>query len=283
MNALSWLIYLGIIRIAVSNSSTRSTLLSDARGDFSDLIIETDDIDEIEHYLNPSKVCEVKPMGPSFPGGEVLIIFDYDNVLVEAKGTEFGFDFWFQAMTKQLLNHGFSRELTLKTLLPIYEEIQETSAQVKLVDSRMPQLIENFKQKSYPLLVLTIRPPKLIKTIFKQMNSVGINISEGNHFLRSVNPHVINYALEGSGATYQDGVLFCGRYNKGDVLQIFLRAIPHPPFRRIVFIDDKLSNLVAVERITQHNRIDFVGLRYNVTDPRGWHYHLDEQSKKLLS
>jgi hypothetical protein len=78
-----------------------------------------------------------------------------------------------------------------------------------------------------------------------------------------------NYLWNGSYCcAFVDGMLFADWLDKGVVLKVFLSKIPQYKFRKIIFIDDRLKNLKAVEKICTEMGIQFVGVEYIYTKTR---------------
>jgi FMN phosphatase YigB (HAD superfamily) len=222
-------------------------------------VIESNSIEDVKKFIEP----------------ETLVIFDYDNVLVEGK-LDYGFDAWFCAMTSELENNGMEKSVVVKKLLPIYEEIQQT-AEVQPVEKCTKDLIEALKSAGHNVMVLTVRSLCLVDCVFRQLKSIDINIEQG-----AISENGINAALAKIGATYVNGILFCDGYYKGLALKAFLEGRPDLKVKKIVFIDDKLKNIESVKAAAQELGINFVGMRYGYTDARAKAYVLDEESKALV-
>lgn len=203
---------------------------------------------------------------------DTLFIFDFDNVLIEGK-KDFGFDAWFCAMVGELEAGGIERSDAVNKLLPIYQKIQRT-AEVSPVDVRTKAMIEDLKSQGYNVMILTVRSFCLVNSVFRQLKSVEIDIENG-----CIPEDGINKALTKVDANYSNGVLLCNGYHKGNALKAFLDGKPDLKVKKIVFVDDKLKNIEAVKATSQEMGINFVGIRYGLTDARTKAYLLDEKSK----
>ena len=60
---------------------------------------------------------------------------------------------------------------------------------------------------------------------------------------------------------FKKGIVFCCSVDKGKVLNEFLRRL-NLKFKKIIFVDDQIKNLVAMERIAIENRISYLGIEY---------------------
>ena len=222
-------------------------------------VIESNTIQDVKNFIEP----------------DTLFIFDFDNVIVEGKD-DYGFDAWFCSMVGELENGGMKREFAVQSLLPIYEKIQRT-AEVLPVDKSTKELIDGLKADGHKVMILTVRSLCLVNSIFRQLKSVKIDIEEG-----SIPEDGINLDLAKVGATYCKGVLLCNGYYKGQALKAFLAGKPKLKVKNIVFVDDKLKNIDSVKATTQEMGINFVGIRYGLTDTRTKAYVLDKNSKSLV-
>jgi phosphoglycolate phosphatase-like HAD superfamily hydrolase len=222
-------------------------------------IIESSSIQDVKKFIEPG----------------TLFVFDYDQVLVQGK-IDYGFDAWFCAAFAELEKRGLSREEAKRKLLPIYWQIQLTS-EVKLVEEGAKTLIDDLKRSGHNVMILTVRSRCLADSVFRQLQSIGIDVKRDAIFEDG-----INSALDKVGAKYVDGILFCDGYYKGDALKTFLQGKPDLKVKNIVFIDDKLKNVESVKAAAQEMGINFVGIRYGRTDERVKAYKLDERSLMLV-
>ena len=70
-----------------------------------------------------------------------------------------------------------------------------------------------------------------------------------------------------SPAIYINGIIFAGAQNKGEVLNHWLEHLQFRP-KKIIFVDDKLKNVRAVQQVMEANSHPFVGIRYGLLDQR---------------
>jgi histidine triad (HIT) family protein len=86
-------------------------------------------------------------------------------------------------------------------------------------------------------IALTARhmPANLAEGGHADLNALGLNASYA--WVANFNP----------GATYRNGVLYANYTNKGTLLRQFLNAArPHYPFKKVLFIDDRMDNVTNV-------------------------------------
>jgi hypothetical protein len=69
----------------------------------------------------------------------------------------------------------------------------------------------------------------------------------------------------GKPALYIQGILFCAGQDKGEVLIDWLKQMNFHP-KKIIFIDDKIKNVMQVQKAVIKNKYPFIGLRYGYLD-----------------
>jgi hypothetical protein len=62
--------------------------------------------------------------------------------------------------------------------------------------------------------------------------------------------------------SFAEGMLLAAGADKGEVLKAFLSRVPQYKFGKIIFIDDRLKNLVSVEKICPEINAGFIGIEY---------------------
>jgi ribulose-5-phosphate 4-epimerase/fuculose-1-phosphate aldolase len=95
----------------------------------------------------------------------------------------------------------------------------------------------------------------------RQLSSVGIDLSNVRY---AEDPSTLSLPYP---AVYAHGVIYCGENPKDAVLIAFFEKSCFTP-HRVVFIDDRLEQLQAVERALEERKIAFVGLRFSGADAR---------------
>jgi len=188
-----------------------------------------------------------------------LVLFDVDEVLIrpaDALLTPSGGTFagW---------------EKVPKEQFDDFLSIMIGATQYTLVDPDAPQVVADLKKRGVPTLGFTACRTGAFATIpsmenwrFKQLNQLGIDFSPS--FTKECSfPELVGENV--NPPLCKKGILFCGDFyipkksSKGLLLDAFLdRFKLHPS--KVVFFDDDLKNLVAVEEILQKREIPYQGL-----------------------
>lgn len=224
-------------------------------------IIESDDIHEVVRHVYNTHDHQ-----------NVLVIFDYDNTLVEAKDG-FGGDEWFCAMLDQCMNNGMSFKQSLDYVLPLYSTIQQ-SIWMEPVQKSAPQLVAFLQSIGIATMVLSSRSHPIIERTIEQLERAGMNFV---HTAPSKETLTIDM---GDRAFYRNGVLFSERIDKGKLLITFFEMINYKP-EKVIFINDKMKHLKKVEAALQEANIPFVGIRYSRLDEKNASYDLKQHEDRL--
>lgn len=221
-------------------------------------IVESLCINDVRKYIEPG----------------TLVVFDYDNVLIEGK-QDYGFGDWFYTVWMALQKGGLSKDDALNALVPIYVQIQST-AEVQLVEESSRQLLYDVKNAGCPVLILTTRGTEMVDICVRQLQSVGIDIEQF-----ALPDNGLNELL-GSVSIYCKGILFGSRGIKGRALKLFLQSHEELCLKKVIFINDKKRYLEEARDAVIDVGIQFVGIRYGSTDTRSRAYVLDDESALLV-
>ena len=110
-------------------------------------------------------------------------------------------------------------------------------------------------------MALTARSMPLVERTIQELTRLTIDFS-----VNSLHEYPMKLSVTHVGK-YDHGIIFCSNNNKASILFQFLSTIDYHP-KQIIFIDDKLSHLVHVEKEVEARGITFVGLRYTGSDTR---------------
>lgn len=190
-----------------------------------------------------------------------LVIFDIDDVVIQPV------DQIFHPHNKQQLAKYYS-EIKGKVTPEQMDVILSTvniEQKVKLVDPKIKELFAALRKRSIPTVALTHcgtgrfgKIKDVANWRINQLVKVGVNF-------RNLNPYKnqIYNNLNGKHGTamFKSGILFTGYIEKGDVLAEFLQSNKITP-RKIIFIDDRRSNLENVATALQARNINFTGYEY---------------------
>jgi len=204
-------------------------------------IIESDHLDEIKRHLDS---CS-------------LVLFDIDNTLV-APHYSIGTDQCFTHLCQQKQKEGWTITKAIDSILPLYYQIHD-HIPLYVAESSIPYLLHYLTAQSIPTIMLTARSVCLKDQTIKQLKDAGISLP----FTELVDEE-IQVVLD-VPALYTYGIIFCGNNDKGDVLFYMLDKAGYKP-NKIIFIDDKYSNLASVECVCIKRKIQFIGIRYSQLD-----------------
>lgn len=205
-------------------------------------IIEVTHFDEIKEHLT----------------SDTLIILDIDNTLITPI-QEVGTDQWFCHRRDWYEIQGRTSSEALELALAEWEAIQNIT-QVKAVEAQTPEIVQNL-QKHFPVMGLSTRGLALATRTVYQLKDIGMDLSisaPSKEDVPLLNPQAI---------LFRKGILFTSGTHKGKaLLKLFEKLNFHP--KRVVFINDKATNLREVEVACEERKIPFTGLRYGFLDDK---------------
>ncbi|MCK4265107.1 DUF2608 domain-containing protein [Candidatus Babeliales bacterium] len=180
---------------------------------------------------------------------ETILFVDLDETIITVanKYQQLGGDAWFSGM--------LSAGNPVEKVLPLYFWLQNYHIQMRLVDTRSPEVIKFFMDRGVRIYGLTSRSTTIAEKTVKTLNRFGVKFSPLNMYLGDLPHPCLGYS----------GVLFCDRNNKGDVVKNLLKTSGLHP-KKVVFIDDKEKYLQQVLEGLEGTAIDFRGIRYSATD-----------------
>jgi hypothetical protein len=188
---------------------------------------------------------------------KTLVVFDLDNTLVYAN-QDLGSDAWFFDVLNEKIASGLSREEALAIVLPMYYEVSNHIT-LSSVEPDSPAVLSTLQNNGIPTVALTTRSLPLVERTKIQVQDAGFNFAACKLFAKDLTLELVKPAL------LTHGIIFCNDNNKGQTLLKMLEACNFKP-ETIVFIDDKLSHLVDVEKECLLNKIQFIGIRYGKLD-----------------
>lgn len=188
-----------------------------------------------------------------------LVVFDIDNTLAAPKG-DLGTDQYSYYLIEQRLKEGLSFEQALASELPKIFEIDE-HLNIFPLEKETLHVLDYLRSHNIPVIALTARSVQIAKRTITQLADAGIVLQAPTSFNRE-----FSFALE-VPALYKDNIVFCARNDKGKVLMHLLKQFNYAP-ECIVYVDDKLSHVLSLEKECLANHIRFVGIRYGFCDER---------------
>lgn len=209
----------------------------------SGIVIETAHFNEITKHIH----------------SDTLIILDIDDTLLIPTQT-LGTDVWFRYRMTQHEGLGLTHTQAVEKALAEWEAIRHLT-QVKMVEEGSEKMIEELQTQKFVVMGLTTQGLALATRTIQQLQSLNIDLS------KTAPSKEDDYFLNDLGVLYRQGILFTSGTHKGNALLKLLDRIGYHP-KHIVFINDKASHLIEVERALELRGIDFIGLRYSYSDER---------------
>lgn len=201
-----------------------------------------------------------------------LVLFDVDYTLLTPK------DASLKPCGKEL------RRQYLHVLDPIRREwLQSVTAlegEEELMDSKFPSLIQQMQKENIPVIGFTaLETGKYGKIInledwrLNQLKKFNIDFTSTFHDKKNM---ILTEARSYNGhyPLFKNGVLFTNRLPKGEVFIAFLGKIGWKP-NKILFIDDSIDQLHAVESAANVLGIAFIGFHYIAAETNS--YDFDQQ------
>jgi hypothetical protein len=221
-------------------------------------IIESNDISIVKEHIEPG----------------TLVLFDIDFTLLKARSSN-ALDVCFSEMVKYAQALGATERDAVNTVLPFYyEALRQGGADI--IDPASALLIRELQSQKIYTMALTARSLPLVDCTVTQLAQAGIDFS-----LYSVSHDDWVFSLAES-AYFHKGILFCGNNDKSEALDALFGVTRIEP-KKIVYVDDKMKYLVALERLAKKKGIPFIGIRYSFLDNDVKSFVLDDENKKKLT
>jgi FMN phosphatase YigB (HAD superfamily) len=220
---------------------------------------------------------------------DALIVFDIDNTIMTPP-YELGTDQWFEFRIQNFKDQGEEPGDAFKKTLKEWIALRNFT-DMALVEEDIATIIQHLQDEGFGVMGLTTQGLHLSSRTLYQLNDLAVDFTKTS---LSDEYFVFKYK---NPVLYRDGILFGNGSHKGKVLFSFLEALSHNP-STVVFVDDKASNLIALEASCNEHGIPFVGLRYGYLDEKvknfnaevaleqlrvfGGHIISDEEAKESL-
>lgn len=192
-----------------------------------------------------------------------LVVFDIDNTIasLNTPGPEMiGSDQWFSYQIEREIRSGKEFKEALQQVLPIYHEAQYQYP-LQLVQAEVHAILALLKLKKVQSIVVTARGNELMGRTQQQLHELGIDFSTTTLPATAVLDANKNIVLS-------HGIIFASGANKGEALQLLIQQCSlQSSYKKIVVIDDKLSNLKAIMKAFADDAgITIIGIRYGFVD-----------------
>ena len=235
-------------------------------------------------------IFESDQMQDVFPHveSETWVLIDVDNTLIESS-VHLGSAQWRTYIRNKALKLGNDAAKSDLILDKFWIFVQHF-VPVRLVDPAAQTVIEKLQDSKTVVVALTAREPLEMEHTRKQLDSAGIALSNGS-FPEHLSLPASHYSI------YDDGVIYCGDSTKSEALIAFFQEVGYVP-KKVIFVDDKLSQLQELEKTLEQMGIQFVGIRFSAADVRVKAFDpdiadlqfsqlpkiiSDEEAKKMLS
>jgi len=203
-------------------------------------IVKTDSLEVVLQYINPHK--------------NTFVAFDLDNTLVEPdNATGWSSDQWIYAHVNHLINQGIVPDQAWKIVFPFYYETQFINGyKLRTVEECTVSLIKKTQEVADKVIGLTSRSRQIADITIRLLEDIGIVFS-----FQAAD----KFEFDHTRAVYSHGVYFCGWQSKGEALLALFEHLHYWP-EVVVFVDDKMSHVVAVESVLQDKGIKVYGIHY---------------------
>jgi hypothetical protein len=191
---------------------------------------------------------------------ETLLILDIDDTLL-VPIQMLGCDEWFVRRWQGYQQSGMDSKVALEKALAEWEAIRHLT-KMELVEEGTAELVRELQEQGLRVMGLTTQGLALATRTRLQLREKGIDLAQTAPGGRDV------FFLNGDhGVLFRQGILFTSGTHKGEALFHLCREMGYEP-KRIVFVNDKASHLLEMEKSAESRGIDFLGLRYGFSDVR---------------
>lgn len=198
---------------------------------------------------------------------DTLVIFDVDHVLIKPTH-DYDFRHQYRAQLLQQIKSRYS-----KKHFRFLESIIIFNKKYHLVDLNILNILNYLQDYQIPTIALTALSTGKFGTITKMedlrianLKNMNIDFTE----LSTIKDYILADKLAGTNMIFPDcigipmlkaGIIFTAGVNKGIVLEYILDQKHYYP-KTIIFIDDDLHNLQALEKLCIKLQITFYGFHY---------------------
>lgn len=205
--------------------------------------------------VESNKIADILPFACE---PNVIFVFDIDNTLV-CTPTDLGSDQWFSHNVERKIQMGMSYEDAVKEVLPNYFRVQEFIT-LQPVETATPKIVSRVGKQAHTI-ALTARSLQLKQRTIDQLKKLGITFAPPPSFAPELPIELDHPGL------LKDGIIFCDQNDKGKLLFYIFKKFNYQP-AWIIFVDDRLYNLLNVQKESLMQDVRFVGIRYGYMDER---------------
>jgi hypothetical protein len=187
-----------------------------------------------------------------------LVISDIDDTLLIPLQM-IGSDEWFSHRIKKHRAEGLQPDSALEKTVAEATAVRQLT-QMQLAEPGTDKVIQSLQKKGICVMGLTVQAPAVAPRTRQQLKSNNIDLT-----VNALSKKDQYFPLNGQNMLYKNNILFTTGVSKGEALFTLLDKMKIAP-KRIVFIDDKASNIENVEKWAKKRNVEFIGLRYSYSD-----------------
>tara|TARA_Y100001933_G_C18994541_1_gene561937 strand:+ start:1104 stop:1838 length:735 start_codon:yes stop_codon:yes gene_type:complete len=172
---------------------------------------------------------------------ECLVVIDIDNTISkpDKKYNYFGSDFWYEYQIELInKNSGF-----FKNIEELNEKITDIISNLDMVycEDNVDKVILNI-HKEKEVILLTSRDTPTYTSTIRHIYPINKYLLIEEHIKKLECERIENKQRP----SLKNGIIFANGHNKGNLLKSYINQ-SNKKFKKIVFIDDKISNLINVK------------------------------------
>lgn len=208
------------------------------------------EIVETKHF------CQVK----DYVDEDTLLLLDIDDTLL-APQQMLGGDQWFRHRLEIHLEESMNFSHALELAVAEWVAVRHLT-QMELVEPGTETILKGLQEKGLQVMGLTAQGCSLSHRTVEHLRHHQIDLSLTAPFNT---PYY--YEEKDQGILFRKGILFTSGTPKGKALFRLFDQYGYRP-KKIVFVDDRESNLTDVEKEASKEGISFIGIRYGYADER---------------
>lgn len=189
---------------------------------------------------------------------ETLVISDLDDTILVPLQM-IGSDEWFSHRINKHRADGMQPQTALEKTVAEAQAVRQLT-QMKLAEPGTDKIIQSLQKKGICVMGLTVQAAAVAMRTNQQLKANNIDLT-----VNALSKEDQYFPLNGQNMLYKNNILFTTGTSKGEALFTLLDKIKMTP-KRIVFIDDKASNVEDVEKWAKKRNVQFIGLRYSHSD-----------------
>jgi hypothetical protein len=214
--------------------------------------------------IQASSVNEIKTYTSQFETEDTLVLFDIDYVLLMPKDSVLRYagekDNYRSKLFKAIFQDFQGKNIIFnKSKIPMAEYLISQilySTKVELVSPEMPSFIKDLESKNVTVFGFTANSSGKYGVVQNEaelhlsgLKSLGYDFKDNGNLTKGDFPECISR------------VVFTNKKDKGQVLLGFLKKL-NKNYKNIIFVDDRLKNLISVQNALKDRQINYLGINY---------------------